>query len=327
MKNFELEQSIGGYHALALPFFEDNISKNTVKTNSARSALKVILHAIQAKKIWLPFYTCDAVVDAVKDLNICFDFYNISDAFEVDLAAELGPSEYILIVDYFGVSSNAVKKCLKQFGGNKVIVDCSQAYFNHYSEALANIWSPRKFFGLPDGGLLLSEDSRVQQPLTKDKTSESRLEHLISRLTNSPERTYEQFLRAERVIAELPVLGMSELTERLLCSVDLSQARIVRAENFDFLHKKLGGANKLILKPNSDDAPLCYPLLPSIKMPSRADLISNKVFLPNYWPEVLARVEEGSFECELVTNGLFLPCDQRYTIDDMNKIVSLLNLS
>ncbi len=148
--------------------------------------------------------------------------------------------------------------------------------------------------------------------------------HLITRLTNRPEAAYPQYLDAEQAISKLPVRGMSSLTERLLHAVDYEGARTARAHNALYLHERLGEYNQLHLKIDDSTAPLCYPFLPSVKAASRSELISQRVFLPTYWPEVLNRVEEGSFECNLVTNGLFLPCDQRYNEDDMDRLISLL---
>ena len=245
------DKAIGGYHGLELPFLDSKLDQSTVRTNSARSAIKVILKAINAKKVWLPAYTCDAVVEAVKNLDIAFEHYQISPTFDVDAAVRLGKGEYILIVDYFGTSGDAVKRSLKRFGYVNTIVDCSQAYFSEHTGALATVWSPRKFFGLPDGGLLYSDDPRIKQPEGRDNTSETRMGHLISRLTNSPEKAYQIYLEAEQAIVDLPVLGMSELTERLMHSVDFEAAKFARGRNARHLHNYLGKYNRLNL--NFDD--------------------------------------------------------------------------
>ena len=148
--------------------------------------------------------------------------------------------------------------------------------------------------------------------------------HLISRLTNSPEKAYQRYLEAEQAIAGLPVLGISELTERLLHSVDYETAKIIRARNARHLHDHLGKYNQLNLNFDDVTAPLCYPFLPNVNSAGRIELIKNRVFVPSYWPRVLTRVKEGSFEWVLVTNGLFLPCDQRYNENDMDRLVHLL---
>ncbi|NAW34715.1 DegT/DnrJ/EryC1/StrS aminotransferase family protein [Halomonas alimentaria] len=317
-------KSLGGYQGLELPFYGADLDKCKVKTNSARSALRIILSELTPKKIWLPAYTCDAVVQSVEAVGIEKEYYRLTSSFDVDASVRVGGDECILIVDYFGLSGDAVCRGLNRFGHRNTIVDCSQAYFSEYSEALATIYSPRKFFGLPDGGLLFSDDPRIKQPDIRDTTSESRMGHLISRITESPEAAYKKYQDAEEAIGELPVQGMSRLTERLLRSVNYDAARVSRTRNAQYLDKKLGEYNKLSLEIGEDIAPLCYPFLPNTATASRAELIKNRVFVPSYWPEVLQRSEGGSFEWDMVTNGLFLPCDQRYTEEDMERLVSLL---
>jgi hypothetical protein len=324
MVGFSNNSTIGGYQGLELPFMDENVAQRRIRTNSARSAIKLVLRSIEAKKIWLPAYTCNSIVEAVNDVGVTSEFYKLGCNFDVDPSLQLEGDELILIVDYFGLCGETIKLSRSRFEPKQTIVDCSQAYFSEPTDFLATIYSPRKFFGLPDGGLLYSAETRIERPEQRDNSSESRMAHLISRLTNSPEAAYRQYLEAEQAISKLPVQGMSRLTERLLQSVDYQRARETRARNALYLHERLGQYNQLNIKIDGISAPLCYPFLPSIKTTSKAELISQRVFIPTYWPEVLGRVEEGSFEWNLVTNGLFLPCDQRYNEDDMGKLISLL---
>ena len=320
------DQAIGGYQGLELPRYPGNLNQDDIRTNSARSALKIILEAADIKKIWLPAYTCDAVVKAVQDLGIEYDFYKIEPTFDVDAQLRLGDNDYILIVDYYGLSDRAVARGLERFGNKNTIVDCSQAFFAPETRALGTIWSPRKFFGVPDGGLLHSTVLDIHQPDVRDEGSENRMAHLISRITTRPEQAYGKYLEAEQSIAEMPVLGMSRLTERLLESVDFQVAKQARSQNASYLHGRLKEYNKLDLSITTKTAPLCYPLLPKRKMANRSDLVTQRVFLPRYWPEVLGRVDASSFEWELVSNGLFLPCDQRYTEKDMDRLIRLFGI-
>ncbi|TVU91621.1 hypothetical protein [Vreelandella titanicae] len=324
MMGFIKDSAIGGYQGLELPVYDANFAQGVIKTNSARSAIKLVLSSIEAKKVWLPAYTCDAVVEAASDIGVTVEFYKVDSSFDVDPGLQFKEDEFILIVDFFGLCGEVVQRSKSRFDHRQMIVDCSQAYFAEPAGSLATIYSPRKFFGLPDGGLLYSNDTRIKQPEQRDNTSGSRVAHLINRLTNSPEEAYQQYLEAEQAISNLPAQGMSCLTERLLQSVDYERARTARAKNALYLHERLSQYNQLNLKIDESAAPLCYPFLTNVKTASKPELISQRVFVPTYWPEVLNRVEEGSFEWNLVTNGLFLPCDQRYNEDDMDRLISLL---
>lgn len=317
-------KALGGYIELELPFYGNNISDQAFKYSSARGALVSLVDQLEKKEIWLPHYICSSVIEAFSGRNISLKFYTLKDDFTVKENITFNEESLFLYVNYFGLCSKKVKDIILEYGSDRVVIDNSQALFSEIPETLATIYSPRKFFGLPDGGLLYSRSPKVKRPEDRDATSEGRMSHLISRLVNRPESTFEQFKNADREIGDLPIQGMSRLTERLLNSVNYESARVSRARNARYLHMHLGEYNQLNLKFDDNTAPLCYPFLPSVKTASRSELISQRVFVPSYWPEVLSRVEEGSFEWDLVTNGLFLPCDQRYNEDDMDRLISLL---
>ncbi len=151
-------------------------------------------------------------------------FYDLTDDFGVKGNVTLNQDSLLLYVNYFGVCTRQAGEIIDQYGAENVVIDNSQALFGGQFEALATIYSPRKFFGLPDGGLLYSTDPRIKQPEQRDESSESRMAHLISRITNSPEAAYQHYLEAEGAISKLPVQAMSRLTERLLQSVDYQRA-------------------------------------------------------------------------------------------------------
>ena len=316
--------ALGGYIELELPVQDQHWLANAYKFNSARAALTSLIAQLTIKEVWLPRYLCDSIINTFDGGKVQLKFYELAEDFTIKSELSLGEHSLLLYVNYFGVCTEQALCVISQYGANKVVIDNSQAMFCDPLETLATIYSPRKFFGLPDGGLLYSDDPRIKQPEGRDNTSETRMGHLISRLTNSPEKAYQIYLEAEQGIAGLPVLGISKLTERLLHSVDYEAAKIGRARNARHLHDHLGKYNQLDLNFDDTIAPLCYPFLPNVNAAKRIDLIKNKVFVPSYWPEVLTRVEEGSFEWELVTNGLFLPCDQRCTEHDMDRLVHLL---
>ena len=54
-------------------------------------------------------------------------------------------------------------------------------------------------------------------------------------------------------------------------------------------------------------------------------LINNKIYVATYWPNVLEQCNQGDIEFKFANNLLPLPIDQRYSIDDMNKIISIIN--
>lgn len=319
-------KALGGFFELELPRFEVDSLSNSSLFNSARTSFVDLVDKLAIKEVWVPRYLCNSMLDIFDSRIVALKYYDLNGDFSVKGDIALVENAVLLYVNYFGLCDAQARAVISQYGNANVVIDNSQAWFSPPFDTLATIYSPRKFFGLPDGGVLHCLDSRMQTPTHRDESSETRTAHLISRITNSPEKSYQSFLEAEQSIAEMPVLGMSRLTERLLQSIDFESAKQARIRNANYLHNRLLKYNILDLEVADDAAPLCYPLLPNRKMARRSDLMKHRIFIPTYWPEVLCRVEESRFESELVINGLFLPCDQRYDEGDMERLISHLGI-
>ena len=67
---------IGGYFELELPYcFEYH--KNAIPLNSGRFCFEYLLRCRKYKKVYIPYYTCDSVIEPVIKLGIDYEFYHI----------------------------------------------------------------------------------------------------------------------------------------------------------------------------------------------------------------------------------------------------------
>jgi hypothetical protein len=117
-------------------------------------------------------------------------------------------------------------------------------------------------------------------------------------------------------------LRMSTLTEKLLASVDHEAVRLKRNHNFQYVRRHLDESNRLTL-PHDVDGPLCYPFLPQ-KSIQRVKFIQSRIFIATYWPDVISRIGDSTFEIEMVNQCLPIPCDQRCSEDGFERILDLL---
>lgn len=317
-----LGKAIGGYFELELPAEGCLPYENAFTFQSARTALLVALKASGAQRLWLPHFICASVIDQAKagGLDICF--YALNANLGVSDEVALADSDVLLYVNYFGICNGQVANVLARFDPMQVILDNSQAFYTAPGACLATIYSPRKFFGVPDGGLLITS-MPIDMPDDVDTGSAERMRGLIKRLASTPEAGYADYQHAESSLVGAAPKRMSVLTERLLRAVDFESAKRRRRANFAALHVALGERNELTINLEQIDAPLCYPFLPRAAA-FKAQLIEHRVFVPTYWPEVLLRGNTPQFEARLVQSLHPLPCDQRYQQDDMNRIIGLL---
>ncbi len=73
-----------------------------------------------------------------------------------------------------------------------------------------------------------------------------------------------------------------------------------------------------------DGCPMYYPYWPD-KPGLRERLIGRKVFVPTYWPNVLAWAAEHTLEHRLAREVLPLPIDQRYGAREMEFIIEVID--
>ena len=81
---------------------------------------------------------------------------------------------------------------------------------------------------------------------------------------------------------------------------------------------------KIYNRVSDGEIPLYYPVY--IKDDKRKDfqnyLMSNDIYCPIHWPKSeLVK----NFNCEIYDNILSLVCDQRYGLDDMKRMVDVIN--
>lgn len=292
-------QEIGGYFELETNHFEE-FHKDALKLNSGSSGLKLIIRSFHIKRIHVPEYTCPVVWKAIKDEGCECVFYKIGMDFlpQEDIKGD----DFILYNNYFGINSKNVKEMEQQY--RNLIVDNAQAFYAK-DNSFASFYSPRKFFGVPDGGYLYCRDE-VKLP---DAVSESwnKCTALLKRCDQPASEGYDDFKRSEHMIAEEPVARMSKLTERLLGSIDYEAIRKKRLENFRYLHEQLGEYNQLSIALDNNDVPMVYPFLTD-KSGLRETLIANKVYVATYWPGISQTTMKQIIP---------FPIDQRYSEAEM----------
>jgi hypothetical protein len=143
---------------------------------------------------------------------------------------------------------------------------------------------------------------------------------LNKRIDLGAEAAYGDFQYLSKSLVGQPIKLMSNLTLRLMQSIDYKRIAQQRRENYKQLHEALGASNTLSLSLDEDAVPMVYPYLAPIK-DLREKLIQNKVFVARYWPNVLEWATKDDIEYLMACQIQPLPIDQRYGKKDMNRIL------
>lgn len=309
---------IGGYFELELRGGQHYHSA-ALRLNSARSCLEYILRARRYRKVYIPYFTCEIVLQPFQLLGIDTVFYSVDEQLEPSIMPQLNAGEAFLYTNYFGLKQDCVERLAKVYG-SRLIVDNAQAF---YAPALAGIdtyYSPRKFLGVPDGGYLYTTE-RLDEEL-EQSVSYDRMSHLLKRIELGAEAGYGDFKENDEALGKQPMLRMSKLTERLLVSIDYEHIAEIRRRNFLLLDSELKKSNLLHLSLGEESVPLVYPYL-SKEHSLKQKLIDNKIFVATYWPNVLEWCGDGEWEHTLAESGCYLPIDQRCVEIDLENIITL----
>lgn len=289
--------------------------------NSVKASINYVVNKLNVRKICLPMYYCPTTIEAIRSIGIPISFYHINNKL---LPIDLEDEEFcaVVLVDYFGVVSDEITDIAKTFTKAEVIIDRAHSFFSEpiIKEKVYNIYSAKKFFGIPDGSYLISmlnydDDEELVY-------SSEYANYLLTAYEEGTSVAYGAKKDVDRYL-ERKYLPMSRLSLGLLKNVDYSIVKLKRKENYRFLWKQFNEINELKL-PEEIPAHI-FPLLISKKgLDIKKELVNNKVYVSTLWngEELL---ENGfDFELNMARNAIFLPIDQRYDINDMNYISILV---
>ncbi len=308
---------IGGYFGLELSKGCHHYHDTQHILKSGRSSLEHILTCLKPAVVHIPFYTCDSLLEPFLVTNIRYQFYGINEHLEPLHEIELKENEYYLYINYSDLKGDTVKR-LSELYRDKLIVDCTQAFFMKGNGISWYFNSSRKFFGVPDGSYLYCPDNK-ELPKVDEQNENYITDHLLERFNGHVNEGYITFQNNE-VLAGLGIARMSKLSEYLLSGINYDAVISIRRSNYDYLHCRLKNINRFKTTTCTYEAPMYYPLLLD-KIINRAHFTEKGIYIPTFWRDTQTRGVEGfEFEKEMPDKMLTLPVDHRYTIADMEYI-------
>lgn len=317
---------IGGYFELAdKEECRDYPHPNGILLNTGRNALEFILQSLgHVQKVYLPYYTCEVVLEPLKRLGIAWQFYHINTNLEMTENIVPCQDEYVIVNNYFGIKDQYISQMVAVYGDH-LIVDCAQAFFAPIIEGIKCFFSARKFVGVADGGVAYSFNNNLSVETLEEDDSSNHSDHLILRKEKGAEAGFATYREDEEKLDNQPVRKMSSYTKDILLHIDYKNVIEQRRKNYLILESALCRFNLLKL-PSFDSfvCPMAYPLMVENGVDLRKQLIENKVFVPRFWPnENIA--DETINEIVLSEMILPIPCDQRYDIEDIERIIKLID--
>lgn len=319
-------QPIGGYFSLELNDGKERHSK-ALRLNAGRYALEYILKAREYRKVYIPYYLCDSVLQPIRRLGVEYELYHINELFEPADKVTPMDDEAVLYVNYFGLKNHYTD--IFCYSYRNTIIDQTQAFYSEPGNKYNNneiqcdsFYSCRKYFGVADGAYLYT-NCLLSEDLLQDESFQ-RMMFLTKRIDRSPQEGYADFHDNDQILSTVGMRRMSHLTESIMQSIDYTAKANRRIHNFHILDKELRATNRFKWKMDYGTVPLVYPYYVENGARLRQHLIDNQVFCARYWPNVTDWCHPTDLEYQLAENLVCLPIDQRYDEKDMRMILDII---
>lgn len=311
-------RAIGGYFGLCLG--TGTLPAHftvALAVQSGRVALALALPPTPAT-LWLPAYFCPPVARALAATGWHLVPYALDEGGGPGEDVQPSVGDRVLLVDYFGLTGDTVRRGVARFGAERVIVDASLALFASPLPGVPTVYSPRKFTGLPDGGLLLAAQVPTTLVAPDEAVSALRSRHLLLRAAGDVQGGRAPYAEAETSLdTDLLPRRMSMLTARLWAAFDFEDAARRRRANYDRLTAGLRERGFELPLHAAGAVPLCCPVLGLDPAAARPRLAADGIFCATYWPG-LSLPSGDVYGRRLAEATTFLPCDQRYDDEDID---------
>lgn len=319
---------IGSFIEMQFPKEKEYYSgdRNIARLNSGRAAIWHAFRLTGCSSIWIPYYQCETVRAFLETKKVEVKYYHIDANFD-PVNLNTGKNEAVLIVNYFGVMSKKRMNQLAEMFEN-VIVDNSQAFFNEPLDNCFNVYSARKFIGVPDGAYVLGDNAESYIDEYAQCYSSDTSLFLLQRIEYGCEgKTYQtRTVNEERIDAE-DIMKMSKLTRTILDGTDYEFIREKRRKNFALASELFGSINKISPKKYYDDScvPMVYPLV--IENDELLEkLLKAKHFQGHWWGYVCKELPESSFEHWLSRYVIPITIDQRYSSKELEFLKEIIEI-
>lgn len=318
-----------------------------------REALLFIVRQLKtsSKRVLLPAYTCQTVIEPFVQEGWQCAFYPLNKNLRIDtvalsaLAKRFQPA-LCVVHPYFGNELNRSElDALSEIKswGCVLVEDRTQILLSQHYDELFDFFvgSYRKWFPIPDGaflkpGTLTGAFSKLEMPENEKFVQlMSAAMFLRGVFLNSGDenvKTLSRFIesRAAAILTNrIEFHRMADFSLKRLAMSDVSMIEKRRLANYHFLYQHL--INNETLKPVKTDlselttVPLYFPVYVKNRATLQTKLCAKRIYAPVLWPVQTTDILINDTIKEIFDTILMIPCDQRYTEEDMQLVIDVIN--
>lgn len=319
-------KEIGSFIELELPKGRELYTgdKDVARLNTGRAAIWHAFRITRAKAIWIPYYQCETVREFLMRKGCTIKYYHQDKNFN---PTDLTPAddEAVLLVNYYGIMSYERMRILS-VNYPHVIIDNCQAFFCQPLKDALNVYSARKFVGVPDGAYVVGKGAERMVEAYPQCYSSDTAAFLLKRIEYGCEgKGYEaRTVNEERVDTE-DIMKMSALTRAMLDGADYERIREKRRKNFDVACNLFADINEWDSTRfyDAETVPMVYPLVVEDDNLLQK-LLDAKHFQGHWWHYITQELPEDTFEHWMSRFMIPITIDQRYGEEDLRYIRSVI---
>ncbi len=302
---------------------------------SGRTSIETVLKEIPyAKKAVLPSYCCESMIVPFRKAGIDVVFYDVW--YEEELCTNVDIQhdvDIFLWCNYFGFKNEMPDLTAFKERGGIIIEDITHSFLSeqqYHEQSDYLVASIRKWEPIYCGGYCVARKSELNYLPTVEPSSDFiarkemamklKSEYLYDNDETKKQEYLKLFKESNSWLADnYSGLAIDSWSKQYLSSVDIHNQREKRRANAHMLYEGLQGKVQFLFPKDDMDCPLFVPiLLFDNRNELRSKLVANGIYCPIHWPK-----PQGC-ESNLYDMELSLICDQRYTEEDMKRIVSVI---
>ena len=312
---------------------------------SGRDALRYVAKSLKNSKktVLMPALCCSCMPEPFEDENYEIIYYKLTKEFKVnvkDVLKKLKPDSIFLFMNYFAVPSlnkEERERIVKFQKGVVTVEDITHDFLKRGVEtyiADITVCSVRKWFAIPDGGLLYSKINIPELFIDEDNFfADKRISamkrksiYLSSGEIEEKEIFREELSEANHYIDTIKNIStMNCQSVEILKHIDVERMYAIRLQHCRKFFDELGSlANIRLIGNEATESTLYFPILVEKQNIVQRELAERGIYAPVIWP--LPKSAEGVCEiADIVSKHMLgIPCDHRYTDEEILKVAHVI---
>lgn len=314
---------------------------------SGRTAIDLIIQDIlktrKIRNVYMPAWCCDSMLAPFVAHGTQIKFYDIchtesTESTEIMCHTDgTDDTDVFYVTNYFGYENTLPIETVKKFKEKSAIIlyDRTHSFLMGNDPYLAladySFASIRKWMGVIGGAVVNGVKDCQLKPYPHLECKEQAMRMKKTFIEGDESVDKQAFLSlygefGHHLVEDYQNYEMDDLSYALYKLEDLSAMRRKRRENAKYLHENLKGV-KFIGELTENAVPLFVPIFfetTEQRNAVRKKLIEAQIYCPIHWPK--PTLIPADYEAnKIYETELSLICDQRYNIEDMKRIVTVIN--